>query len=34
MDVLALTVYGVMLFPNIEDFVDYTTIDIFIASNT
>jgi len=34
MDVLALTLYGIMLFPNVEDLVDYTAIDVFIASKT
>jgi len=32
MDVLGLTLYGIMLFPNVEDLVDYTAIDVFIAS--
>ncbi|XP_052728596.1 uncharacterized protein LOC128195361 [Vigna angularis] len=31
MDVLALTIYGIVLFPRIEDFVDYTAIDVFVA---
>ena len=34
MDVLALTLYGVMLFPNVEDLDDYAAIDVFIASKT
>ncbi|XP_017431748.1 uncharacterized protein LOC108339111 [Vigna angularis] len=34
MDVLALTLYGVMLFPKVEDFVDYGAIDIFVANRT
>jgi len=34
MDVLALTLYIVMLFPNVEDFVNYAAIDVFIASKT
>jgi len=34
MDVLALTLYGIMLFTNVEDLVDYTAIDLFIASKT
>ena len=34
MDVLALTLYGIMLFPNVEDLVDYAAIDVFIASKT
>jgi len=32
MDVLALTLYGIMLFPNIEDFVGYTATYVFMAS--
>ncbi|XP_014511407.1 uncharacterized protein LOC106770096 [Vigna radiata var. radiata] len=31
MDVLALTVYGIVLFPKIEDFVDPIAIDVFVA---
>ena len=31
MDVLALTLYGVMLFPNMENFVDQAAIDVFVA---
>ncbi|BAT92692.1 hypothetical protein VIGAN_07149700, partial [Vigna angularis var. angularis] len=31
MDVVALTVYGVVLFPKIEDFMDYTAIYVFVA---
>ncbi|XP_047180670.1 uncharacterized protein LOC124847264 [Vigna umbellata] len=34
MDVLALTMYGIVLFPRIEDFVDYTAIDVFVARKT
>jgi len=34
MDVLALTLYGVILFPNVEDLVDYATIDVFVAGKT
>ena len=34
MDVLALTLYGLMLFPNVEDLVDYAAINAFIASKT
>ncbi|XP_014492525.1 uncharacterized protein LOC106754966 [Vigna radiata var. radiata] len=34
MDVLALTVYDIILFPKIEDFVDYTAIDVFVARKT
>jgi len=34
MDVLALTLYGIMLFPNVEDLVDYVAIDVFIASKS
>ncbi|XP_014499693.1 uncharacterized protein LOC106760779 [Vigna radiata var. radiata] len=34
MDVLALTIYGIVLFPKIEDFVYYTTIDVFVAKKT
>ncbi|XP_027936168.1 uncharacterized protein LOC114191186 [Vigna unguiculata] len=34
MDVLALTLYGIMLFPKIDDFVDYAAMDVFIASKT
>jgi len=33
-DVLALTLYGIMLFPNVEDLVNYAAIDVFIASKT
>ncbi|XP_014515615.1 uncharacterized protein LOC106773435 [Vigna radiata var. radiata] len=33
MDVLALTVYDIVLFPRI-DFVDYTAIDVFVAKKT
>jgi len=31
MDVLALTLYGVVLFPNMENFIDQATIDVFVA---
>jgi len=34
MDVLTLTLYGIMLFPNVEDLVDYAAIDVFIARKT
>jgi len=34
MVVLALTLYGIMLFSNVEDLVDYVAIDVFIASKT
>ena len=34
MDVLTLTLYGITLFPNVEDLVDYATIDVFVASKT
>jgi len=34
MDVLALTLYGIMLFPNVEDLVDYAAIEVFIATKT
>ncbi|XP_047153345.1 uncharacterized protein LOC124824880 [Vigna umbellata] len=34
MDVLALTMYGVVLFPKVEDFVDYTAMDVFVAKKT
>ena len=34
MDVLTLAIYGVLLFPNIEDFVDYSAIDVFVAIKT
>ena len=34
MDVLTLTLYGIMLFPNVQDLVDYAAIDVFIASKT
>jgi len=34
MDVLAMVIYGVLLFSNIEYFVDYVAIDVFIASKT
>jgi len=31
MDVLALTFYGAMLFPNMENIVDHTAINVFVA---
>ncbi|XP_020208535.1 uncharacterized protein LOC109793476 [Cajanus cajan] len=31
MDVLALIIYGIVLFPNIEDFIDFAAIDVFLA---
>ncbi|KAK2363603.1 hypothetical protein QL285_088568 [Trifolium repens] len=31
--VLALLIYGLVLFPNIEDFVDFPAIGVFIARN-
>jgi len=31
MDVLALTLYKVMLFPNMENIVDHTAINVFVA---
>ncbi|XP_027922751.1 uncharacterized protein LOC114180647 [Vigna unguiculata] len=31
MNVLALTLYGVILFPNMENFVDQTALDVFVA---
>ncbi|XP_020229593.1 uncharacterized protein LOC109810521 [Cajanus cajan] len=31
MDVLALIIYGIVLFPNVESFIDFATIDIFLA---
>lgn len=31
MDVLALTIYGIILFPNIDEFVDLGAIDVFMA---
>jgi len=34
MDVLALVLYGVMLFPNVENFVDYAAINAFVAYKT
>ncbi|XP_052728449.1 uncharacterized protein LOC128195253 [Vigna angularis] len=34
MDVLALTVFGIVLFPKLEDFADYTAIDVFVAKKT
>jgi len=33
-DVLAMATYGVLIFPNIEDFVDYVAVDVFVASKT
>jgi len=34
MDVLALTLYGVMVFPNVVHYVDYVAVDIFVAVKT
>jgi len=34
MDILALTLYGIMLFPNLEGFVDYAAINVFVAMKT
>jgi len=34
MDVLALTLYGVMMFPYLGDDVDYAAMDIFVAVRT
>jgi len=34
MDVLALVIYGVLVFPNQEDLVDYDTIGVFVAVKT
>jgi len=34
MDVFVLTLYDLMLFPNVEDFVDYAAIVVFVASKT
>jgi len=34
MDVLAMVIYGILLFPNIEYFVDYAAEDVFVASKT
>ncbi|XP_012574246.1 uncharacterized protein [Cicer arietinum] len=31
MDVLALIIYGIVLFPTIKDFVDFMVIDVFLA---
>jgi len=31
MDVLALTIYGIMLFPNLQHFVKYAAINVFVA---
>ncbi|XP_012572843.1 uncharacterized protein [Cicer arietinum] len=31
MDVLALIIYGIVLFPTIKDFVDFMAIDVFLA---
>jgi len=31
MDVFALTIYGVLLFPNFENFVDYAAVSTFVA---
>ncbi|XP_061338461.1 uncharacterized protein LOC133285268 [Gastrolobium bilobum] len=30
-DVLALTIYGILIFPNIDEFVDFAAIDVFVA---
>ncbi|XP_061371699.1 uncharacterized protein LOC133314268 [Gastrolobium bilobum] len=30
-DVLALTIYGILIFPNINEFVDFAAIDVFVA---
>jgi len=34
MDVFALILYGVMLFPNVGDYVDYVVVDIFVVVRT
>jgi len=34
MDVLAMVIYGVLLFPNVEYFIDYIVVDVFVASKT
>ncbi|KAJ1437370.1 hypothetical protein SESBI_03698 [Sesbania bispinosa] len=34
MDVLALTIYGIVIFPNADDFVDLASIDIFLAQKS
>jgi len=34
MDVLAMVIYGVLLFPNVEGFVDYVPVDVFVSSQT
>ncbi|KAJ1400744.1 hypothetical protein SESBI_29287 [Sesbania bispinosa] len=34
MDVLALTIYGIVIFPNADDFVDLVSIDIFLAQKS
>ena len=34
MDVLALVLYGVILFPYVGDHIDYVAVDIFIAVRT
>jgi hypothetical protein len=31
MDVLALTIYGIVLFPRIKNYVDMAAIDVFMA---
>ncbi|XP_020229086.1 uncharacterized protein LOC109810113 [Cajanus cajan] len=31
MDVLALIIYGIVLFPNVENFIDFAAIDVFLA---
>jgi len=34
MDVLALALYDIMLFPNLEGFVNYAAINVFVAMQT
>jgi len=34
MDVIAIVIYGVLLFPSIEYFMDYVAVYVFIASKT
>jgi len=34
MDGLALTLYGVMVFPNVAHYVDYAAVDIFVVVKT
>jgi hypothetical protein len=31
MDMLALIIYGIVLFPNIDDFIDFAALDVFLA---